>query len=128
LVPVQPCAIDLEAILGAEAIVRAAGKEPAFVLNRAIYRTRLAGAAVAWLRESGRRLMPVMHQRVEVAEAMERGLCALETAPGGAAARELAALWQAVQSAGRGGATPTASAIPSRKLPTLRSVICRDAA
>lgn len=68
LVPVQPCGIDLEAVLQAEDAVRAVGKEPAFVLNRAIFRTRLAGAAVAWLRGSGRRLLPVLHQRVEVAE------------------------------------------------------------
>ena len=51
------------------------------------------------LREGGRLLAAPVHQRVAIAAAMAGGRTALETEPGGAAARELAALWEAVREA-----------------------------
>jgi len=97
LVPCQPCAIDLAAIETTEAVIAATGKTSACVLNRAVFRTRLAGQAVRAIRESGRALLPVLHQRMDVAESMARGRTCLETNPEGAAARELRALWDAVE-------------------------------
>jgi cellulose biosynthesis protein BcsQ len=67
------------------------------VLNRPIFHSRIAGGAVQLLRERGGMLWPPIHQRVEHATAMARGRTALETQPGGAAAREIAALWRSVR-------------------------------
>jgi hypothetical protein len=60
-----------------------------------VFRSRLAGRAVVVLRERGG-LLPRVHQRVLVAEAMAAGRTAQETGPGSKAAGELSDLWLAV--------------------------------
>jgi cellulose biosynthesis protein BcsQ len=67
------------------------------VLNRAVFRSRIARQAVGALRELGGLLWPPVHQRVPIAAAMAAGRTALETEPRSAAARELSALWRAVR-------------------------------
>ena len=67
-----------------------------FVLNRAVFRSRIAGAAVRALRTRGNLMAPTVHQRVAIAAAMAAGRTVLETDPGCAAVSELSALWQSV--------------------------------
>src|SRR5271156_3680061 len=97
LVPTGPSEMDLAAVASTAAMAERAGVPCRFVLNGARFRSRLAGRAVAALRERGNLLCPPVHERVAVAEAMADGRTALETEPTGAAARELAALWSAVR-------------------------------
>ncbi len=99
LVPTGPGELDLAAVASAAGMAERAGAPFRFALNRAVFRSRLAGSAVAVLRERGRLLAAPVHQRVAIAAAMAGGRTALETEPGGAAARELAALWPAVREA-----------------------------
>jgi len=98
LIPTGASALDLEAVASTADMAERAGVPFRFVLNRAGFRTRLAGQAVRELRERGGMLWPPVHLRVAVAAAMKSGRTALETEPGGAAARELTALWEAVWS------------------------------
>ena len=97
LVPTGPGALDLAAVASTAAMAEEAGVPFHFVLNRAAFRSRLAGQAVKTLREKGSLLCPPLHQRVAVAAAMAEGSTALETEPAGAAARESAVLWAAVR-------------------------------
>ena len=99
LVPTGASVLDLDAVASTAEMARRAGVPFRFVLNRAVFRSRLAGRAVAQLRERGGLLWPPVHQRVPVAAAMAAGRTALETEPGSAAAGELAALWRAVRAA-----------------------------
>ncbi len=95
LVPTGASVLDLEAVASTAEMADRAGVPFRFVLNRAVFRSRLAGRALVQLRERGGLLWPPVHQRVPVAAAMEAGRTALETEPGSAAARELSALWRA---------------------------------
>ncbi len=95
LVPTQPSALDLAAIETTAGMAERAGRVYRFVLNRAVFRSRLAGAAVGELRRLGRLLCAPVHQRVAIPAAMGAGLTVLETEPTGAAARELTAVWHA---------------------------------
>lgn len=97
LVPTGPSKLDLDAVAATAAMAERAGVPSSFVLNGALFRSRLAGQAVMALRERGDLLYPPMHRRVAIAAAMADGRTALETAPTGAAAREAQALWAAVQ-------------------------------
>jgi chromosome partitioning protein len=99
VIPTGSSSLDLGAIASTAEMAEAAGVAHYCVLNRAVFRSRLAGRAVTALRERGVRLLPVVHQRVAVAEAMAVGLTAMETQPNGAAAGELSALWHAVRGA-----------------------------
>ncbi|WP_026439770.1 ParA family protein [Acidocella facilis] len=96
LIPTGPSMIDLDAIEWAETLAETFSMTRHFVLNQAIYRSRLAGRAVRELSERGHLLRQVVHHRVAIAEAMRKGLTAIEAEPTGAAARELAALWAEV--------------------------------
>ncbi len=87
----------MTAIASTAEMAERAGVPHYYALNRAVFRSRIAGWAVRELRELGGRLLPVVHQRVAVPEAMAVGRTAIETHPGGAAARELLALWDAVR-------------------------------
>lgn len=89
-----PGELDLAAIGTTVAIVDEQRVPYVLVLNKALFRTRLAGRAVARLREMGGLLAPVIHHRVQVAEATGEGRCVLELAPASAAAREVTALWE----------------------------------
>jgi chromosome partitioning protein len=99
LVPTGPGELDLAAVASTAAMAERAGAPFRYVLNRAVFRSRLAGRAVSLLREGGRLLGAPVHQRVAVAAAMAGGRTALEDEPAGAAARELAALWEAARGA-----------------------------
>jgi chromosome partitioning protein len=96
LIPTGPSMIDLDAIEWAETLAETFSMTRHFVLNQAIYRSRLAGRAVRELSERGHLLRQVVHHRVAIAEAMRKGLTAIEAEPTGAAARELAELWAEV--------------------------------
>jgi chromosome partitioning protein len=97
LVPTGASVLDLTAVTATAEMAKQEGVPFRFVLNRAVFRSRLAGQAVQTLRERGGLLWPPVHQRVPVAAAMAAGRTALETEPDGAAARELSALWHAVR-------------------------------
>ncbi len=99
LIPTGPSELDLAAIAATADMARQAGKPYCYVLNRATFRSRLAGSAVMALRAEGEMLMPTVHQRVAIAASMSSGRTALETEPTSAAARELGALWVAVSAA-----------------------------
>ena len=88
LVPTGPGALDMAAVASTADMAEQAGVPFRFVLNRGLFRSRLAGQAVTALRERGG-LLPPVHQRVAIAAAMVDGRTALETEPAGAAAREL---------------------------------------
>jgi len=95
-VPSGASVLDLAAVSSTAAMATRAGVPYRFVLNRAVFRSRIAGQAVGVLRERGGLLWPPVHQRVPIAAAMAAGRTALETEPRSAAARELSALWRAV--------------------------------
>ena len=107
LVPTQASPLDLPAIASSIEMAEAAGVPYRTVLNKAVFRSRIAGVAVQLLRERGGMLWPPVHQRVEMASAMSSGHTALETQPAGAAAREIAELWRSVRA--------TLDAAPPRK-------------
>ena len=92
LIPTGASELDLTAVEATVEMARQANKPYRLVLNRAVFRSRLAGRAVTTLRAAGGLLLPIVHQRVAVAAAMTTGATALETEPDGAAARELMAL------------------------------------
>jgi chromosome partitioning protein len=95
LVPTGAGVLDLAAVAQTAEMAGQARKPFRFVLNRAVFRSRLAGRAVVVLRDRGG-LLPRVHQRVLVAEAMAAGRTAQETGPGSKAAGELSDLWLAV--------------------------------
>lgn len=97
IIPVQASALDLSAVASTVAMAEQLGVPYRLVLNRAIYRSRIAGQAVAALRETGRMVWPPVHQRVGIPEAMAAGRTVIETEPGGRAAAELLAVWHAVE-------------------------------
>jgi chromosome partitioning protein len=99
LIPTGAGVLDLDAVTSTAEMAASARVPFRFVLNRAVFRSRLAGQAVSELRERGSLLLPPIHQRVSVAAAMALGRTALETEPCGAAAGELSALWLAVRAA-----------------------------
>ena len=97
LIPVGASKLDLSAVESTAAMADRLDVPHRLVLNRAIYRSRIAGRAVITLRETGRMIWPPIHQRVATPEAMAGGRTAIETEPGGRAAAELMALWHAVE-------------------------------
>ncbi len=97
LIPTGASELDLTAVEATVDMARQANRAHCLVLNRAVFRSRLAARAVSTLCASGALLRPTVHQRVAVAEAMTTGATALETEPDGAAARELMALWCGVR-------------------------------
>jgi chromosome partitioning protein len=97
LVPTQASPLDLDAIAPTIETAEAAGIRYRTVLNKAVFRSRIAGLAVRLLRERGGMLWPPVHQRVEMAAAMTSGHTAQETHPACAAAREIGAMWRSVR-------------------------------
>jgi len=98
LIPTGASGLDLEAVASTAAMAERAGVPFRYVLNRVQFRSRLTGQAVNAIRERGR-LLPVVHLRAAAAEAIGRGLTAMETQPQSPAACEQAELWQAVRAA-----------------------------
>lgn len=97
VIPVGASKLDLTAVESTVAMADRLAIAYRIVLNRAIYRSRIAGQAVIALRETGRMMYPPIHQRVGIPEAMTGGRTAIEIEPGGRAAAELSALWRAVE-------------------------------
>lgn len=96
LIPTSAGALDLLAVASTVDMAQRLGRPYRLVLNRAVFRSRLAGKAVRTLRDSGALLEPPVHQRVAIAEAMASGGAVVETEPGSRAAQEVMALWRAV--------------------------------
>jgi chromosome partitioning protein len=123
LVPIGASVLDLAAVASTAEMADQAGVPLLFVLNRAVFRSRLAGRAVAELRERGRLLWPPIHLRVAVAAAMAAGRTDLETEPGGAGADGAVArradqpsdadARRPARRAGRGGPGMSAAARPT---------------
>lgn len=93
LIPCQPSPVDIRAVAATVALVEAAHKPFAFVINRAIPRTTIAQETTLLLAQHGRIAPEPLRQRVDYAAAMTDGRTAPELAPTGQAARECAALW-----------------------------------
>lgn len=92
--PVQPSPTDLRAIGPTLDIAARTGTPYAFVVNRAIPRTRLAAEAPRALAEHGT-VLATLYQRMDFVSSMTGGLTAGEIRASGKAAHEIAALWTA---------------------------------
>ncbi|MFN4089420.1 MAG: ParA family partition ATPase [Alphaproteobacteria bacterium] len=93
LVPVQPSPMDVWATRQTLDLVAAEGRRVLLVLNRVPPRARLTEAMHARLVELGAPIASTrIGNRVALASALAEGQAAAEREPGGAAAREIAAL------------------------------------
>ena len=97
LIPTGASMLDLSAVTATADMAEEEGVPHNYILNRAVFRSCIAGEAVTTLRTGGKLMWPPVHQRVQIAAAMSVGRTAQETTPGSAAASELSRLWQAVQ-------------------------------
>lgn len=93
LVPCQPSPLDLEAVGDTLTIIEEQGKPFAFVINRAIPRTRISDQTVLLLAGHGKVATSPIRQRVDFAMSMTKGLTAQEIDQNGAAASETSELW-----------------------------------
>ncbi|HYF56138.1 MAG TPA: ParA family partition ATPase [Salinarimonas sp.] len=102
LIPVQPSPYDVWAAADIVQLVREAqaykpGLKAAFVINRRIGRTAIGRDVAAILDQFALPVLPApLGQRVVYAESAAQGLSVPETQPRGEAAREIAALAEAV--------------------------------
>lgn len=96
LIPLNPTAADLRALVKGLPWLKQSGKPFSFVLARVRAQLRNNEGAARALEALGRVLSPRMHERVIYAETFAHGKTALEIDPNGVAAREVAALWRAV--------------------------------
>jgi chromosome partitioning protein len=108
VIPTGPGSMELAVVPAAVAMAEDAGVPYLVVLNRAHFRSRLAGRAVTHLRDAYGHVAPVIHHRVKIAEAAEGGGTITETAPGSAGAAEVAAVWRRVRAELWGSAGPRA--------------------
>jgi len=97
LIPLNPTPADLRALVKGLPLVRQSGKPFNFVLARVRPNLRNNNGAAMALEALGLVLPLRMHERVIYAETFAHGKTALEIEPKGVAAREVAALWQAVK-------------------------------
>jgi chromosome partitioning protein len=96
LMPVRPTQDDLDAVGETLKVVKAAGKQAAFVLNaatRGAVSTRAAGNALV---HRGELAEPTIHRAEAIPATRGSGQVIGETAPGSAAAQEFSQLWQYV--------------------------------
>ena len=96
IIPTQSSPTDLRAIGPTVDIAEQSGTPFAFVLNRAIARTKLVEQAAEALKRHGP-LAAILHQRVDFPAAMTDGRTAGELRRTGKAAAEIAALWRVVE-------------------------------
>jgi len=96
IIPTAASALDLAAVASTVEMAERLGVPYLVALNRAVFNSRLAGQAVAALRQRGAFVLPPVHQRVAIAEAMASGRAVVETEPGSRAAQEVMALWGAI--------------------------------
>jgi len=91
LVPIRPSPHDLRAVGATVDMVKAEKKRLAFIINNAIFNSRLTAEAIAVLK--GNKVCPVViHQRSIYAASMVDGRTAQELSPSSKAAKEIAAL------------------------------------
>jgi chromosome partitioning protein len=98
LIPVQPSPADLWAAGDTVALVKAAKKPLLFVMTKVKPHANLTAQTVAALSKSGPVAQAFIGDRVAYAAALTGGNTAPELAPKGAAAAEIAGLWQEVKS------------------------------
>jgi chromosome partitioning protein len=97
LIPIKASPADIWAIGPTLQAVTAAGKPFAFLLNGVKANTRITAQAAALLSKHGQVLDAFLGDRVDYAAALTDGRTAPEIAPSGNAAREIAALWDALK-------------------------------
>jgi len=93
LIPLNPNPADLRALVKGLPLVRQSGRPFQFVLTRVRPNLRNNDGAAVALEALGLVLTARMHERVIYAETFAHGRTALDTDPGGIAAREATALW-----------------------------------
>ena len=96
IIPTQSSPTDLRAIGPTVDIAEQSGTPFAFVLNRAIARTKLVEQAAEALKRHGP-LAAILHQRVDFPAAMTDGRTAGELRRTGKAAAEIAGLWRVIE-------------------------------
>jgi chromosome partitioning protein len=97
LIPLNPTPADLRALVRGLPLVKQAGKPFNFILSRVRPNLRNNEGTAMALEALGLVLPARMHERVIYAETFAHGKTALEIDPKGAAAVEIAALWDAVK-------------------------------
>ncbi len=97
LIPLNPTPADLRALVKGLPAVKQSGKPFSFVLARVRPHLKNNDGAAMALEALGLVLPTRLHERVIYAETFAHGKTALELDPKGIAAREVAALWQAVK-------------------------------
>jgi chromosome partitioning protein len=103
LVPARPAILDMRAILGTLDVIKGAARRSMIVLNacppaRGAGEATMTGDARRALGAFGVAVSPVtITQRTGFATALIAGLTACETEPEGKGAREMRALWRAVE-------------------------------
>jgi chromosome partitioning protein len=97
LIPLNPAAADLRALVKGLPSIRRAGTPFLFVLTRVRHNLLNNDSAAAALDPLGFVLHTRMHERVIYGETFAHGKTAFEIDPGGIAARETAALWAEVR-------------------------------
>jgi len=98
LIPVQPSPHDLRAVGATVEVGRRAGRAVVFVINRTKPRVRLTGEAAINLSQHGTVAPAMLADRTGYAAAAIDGRTAPELEPTGAAAAEVAELWNYIVS------------------------------
>ena len=98
VIPVRPSPADLWAVSETVSLVKNAAKPFLFVITQAKGHATITAQTIAALSEHGRVAQSFIADRVPYAVAMTGGRTAPELAPKGAAAEEIAALWQNLKS------------------------------
>lgn len=93
LIPTRPSPHDLRAVGATVAIVEAAAKRMAFVINGAAQRARITGQAAIQLSQHGTVAPVTLFQRTDFAVSMIDGRTTMETDPEGKSAAEVSQLW-----------------------------------
>ena len=97
LVPVRPSPSDLWAVAATVKALKRADTPFLFVLNQATANANITAQAVAALSHHGPVAQTIISNRVHYAAAMTDGQTAVELAPSGPAAREVATLWENIK-------------------------------
>lgn len=96
LIPARPSPHDLRAVAATVAIASGVGKPFLFIVNGAAPRANITAEAVAALSEHGQVAPVILYQRTDYAASMIDGRTAMEVAPAGRSAAEIADLWKCV--------------------------------
>lgn len=102
LIVLRPSFLDVRAVRETASLVSALGRPCAFVLNQAPPRRAgremaCVGDTVSALADTGRPFLPIgLRARIAYQQAVATGQSVQETAPGSAAAQEIAGLWKQV--------------------------------